>query len=75
MIFNSDSSENIVLKALVDVMGLSIDKQPVLYKIRWIKKSTKTRVTEMFRVSSSSGKIYNSDVLRDEVDIDACHML
>lgn len=75
MIFDSDSSENIVLKALVDVMGLSIDKYLVLYRIWWIKKGTKTRVTEMFRVSFSIGKIYNSDVLRDVVDMDACHLL
>lgn len=40
MIIDS-SSKNIVFKALVDEMGLSMKKHPAPYRIRWIKKGTK----------------------------------
>ena len=42
VIIDSGSSENIVSKALVDVMRLSTENHLVLYRIRWIKKGTET---------------------------------
>lgn len=42
MIINSCSSEKIVSKALVDMLGLSIEKNLIPYRIWWLKKMTKT---------------------------------
>ena len=57
VIIDSGSTENIVFKALVDVMGLSTENHPTPYRIGWIKKGTETRVTEVCRVPFSIGKI------------------
>lgn len=38
VVIDSCSSENIILKALVNVMGLLIEKHLALCKIGWIKK-------------------------------------
>ena len=75
VIIDSGSSENIVSKALVDVMGLSMEKHAAPYRIGWIKKGTETRVTEICRVPFSIGKIYNNDVVCEVVDTDLCHLL
>lgn len=40
MIIDSNSSENIVLKMLLDVMGLLIKKNLAPHRIRWLKKRT-----------------------------------
>ena len=42
MIIDSDNSENIISKALIDVIRLSTEKHPASYKIRWIKKEVET---------------------------------
>lgn len=75
MIIDSDSSENIASKALVDVMRLSMEKYLAPYIIGWIKKGTETRVIEIYRVPFSIEKIYKSDVVCDVVDMNACHLL
>ena len=75
VIIDSSSSKNIVFKALVDVMRLSMKKHPAPYRIGWIKKRTKTGVIEMCHVPFSIEKIYKSNVGSDIVYIDACHLL
>lgn len=45
MIIDSGSNENTVSKVLVDVIGLSTEINPILYRIGYIKKGAETRVT------------------------------
>lgn len=45
MIIDSGGNENIVSKVLVDVIGLSTEIHPILYRIGYIKKGAETRVT------------------------------
>lgn len=75
MIIDSDDSENIVSKALIDVIRLSTEKHLASYKIRWIKKEVETRVIKVCRDHFSIRKIYKSDMIFDVVDINACHLL
>lgn len=75
VIIDGGSSENRVSKALVDVIGLSTEKHLAPYGIGWLKKWTEMRVTEVYRVSFSIGKIYKSDVVCHVVDMNACHLL
>ena len=69
VIIDSGSSENIVSKTLVDVMGILIKKCPTPYKIEWIKKGTEMRVTGACRITFSIKKIYKSDIVCDIVDM------
>lgn len=51
MIIDSDSSENVVFKSVVKAMGLPTKKHPNPYKVRWIKKGSKSRVIDTCKVS------------------------
>ena len=56
LIIDSDNVDNIMLKSLVTKLGLKTKKHPSPYKIGWIKKGTKTLVTQQCRVTFSMGK-------------------
>ena len=51
LIIDSGSVENITSKSLVTKLGLKTEKQPSLYKIGWIKKGTKTLVTQRCHIT------------------------
>ena len=75
MIIDNGSVENIVSKSLVTKLGLKIKKHPFPYKIGWIKKGTKTLVTQQCHVTFSMGKCYVDEVFCEVVEIDACHLI
>ena len=75
MIIDSGSVKNIVSKSLVAKLGLKIEKHPSPYKIGWIKKGTKTLVTQQCRVTFSMGKCYVDEVVCDVVEMDECHLI
>ena len=56
MIIDSNSSENVVSKALVKILNLKIEKHPSPYKITWIKKGLEVQVLEVCEVSLSIKK-------------------
>ena len=63
MIINSGSEENLVSKSLVTKLGRKKKKHPSPYKIGWIKKGTKTLVTQQCHVTFSIGKCYVDEVV------------
>ena len=73
MVIDSGSVENIALKSLVSKLGLKTEKHPFPYKIGWIKKGTKTVVTQQCHITFSMGKCYVDEVVCDVVEMDACH--
>nr|XP_023923494.1 uncharacterized protein LOC112034904 [Quercus suber] len=75
LIIVSGSVENIVSKSLVTKLGLKTEKHSSPYKIGWIKKGTKTLVTQQCRVTFSMGKYYVDEVVCDVVEMDACHLI
>ena len=75
MIIDNGSVENIVSKSLVTKLGLKIKKHPFPYKIGWIKKGTKTLVTQQCHVTFSMGKCYVDEVFCEVVEMDACHLI
>lgn len=74
MIIDSGSSENIILKALVDMMGFSTKKTFSILQDK-VDKVKDINITEVCCVPFSIGKIYKSDVVCSVVDMDACHLL
>ena len=75
MIIDSGNVKNIVSKSLVAKLGLKTKKLPSPYKIGWIKKGTKTLVTQQCRVTFSMGKCYVDEVVCDVLEMDACHLI
>lgn len=75
MIIDSGSYENIVSKALVITHALKIEKHPRSYKISWIQKGVDTRINNFCRVPFSIEKFYKDEVISNEVEMDACHIL
>ena len=75
MIIDSGSVENIASKSLVSKLGLKTEKHPSPYKIGWIKKGTETLITQLYRVTFSMGKFYVDEVVRNVVEMDACHLI
>ena len=75
MIIDSSSVENISSKSFITKQGQKTEKHPSPYKIDWIKKGTKTRVTQQCHVTFSMGKCYVDEVVCDVVDMDACHLI
>lgn len=71
---DSGSSKNVVSKSLVMTLNLKTDRHPTPYKIAWIKKGPKVQVLEVYKVPLSIGKYYKDEILRDVVDINACHI-
>ncbi|KAH9735703.1 hypothetical protein KPL71_017836 [Citrus sinensis] len=74
LIIDSGSSKNIVSKTMMDKLQLPTQSHPFPYCIGWIKNVSKTKVTKQCHVPFSIGK-YKDEVMRDVVDMDACHML
>ena len=75
MIINSGSVENIALNILVTKLGLKVEKHPSPYKVGWIKKGTRTFVTQQCRFTFSRDKCYVDEVVCDVVEMDACHLI
>ena len=75
VIIDSESSENVVSKAMVKALGLETEKHLCPHKIGWINKGVATKVQEICRVPFSIGKYYVDEVKCDVVDMDACHLL
>ncbi|XP_059429202.1 uncharacterized protein LOC132163019 [Corylus avellana] len=75
VIIDSGSGENVVSKEMVSKLGLKTEKHPTSYKIGWIKRGTKTLVTERCRFTFSIGKHYSDSILCDVVEMDACHLI
>ena len=72
---DSDSSENVVSKALVNALNLKTKKHPSPYKIAWIKKGPKVQVLKVCKVPLSIGRYYKDEIICDVVDMDTCHIL
>jgi hypothetical protein len=75
IIIDGGSGENIVSKSMVSKLGLTTERHPKPYKIRWIKQGTETLVTEQCRFTFSIGKHYSDSLLCDVVEMDACHII
>ena len=75
VIINSIISENVVSKALIKALHLLIEKLPHPYKIRWIKKGTEAKVTEICKIPFSIMKYYQDEVAFDVIDMDAFRVL
>jgi hypothetical protein len=74
VIIDGGSRENIVSKVMVVKLGLTTERHPTPYKIRWIKRGTETLVTERCRFRFSINKHYSNSLLCD-VEMDACHII
>ena len=70
LIIDSGNVENIASKSLVTKLGLKTEKHPS--KIGWIKKGTKTLVTQRCHDTFSMGKCYVDEVVYDVIEMDAC---
>ena len=62
-------------RSVISKLGLKIEKHPSPYRIGWIKKGSKTKVTHTCRFSFSIGKNYLDEVKCDVVEMDACHII
>ncbi|XP_031402603.1 uncharacterized protein LOC116212173 [Punica granatum] len=74
LIIDSGSQENIIGRAVVEKLGLPVEKHPNPYSIGWIKSVGDIRVTERCKVPFFIGK-YQDEVYCDVVDMEACHLL
>ena len=70
LIISSGSVENIVSKRLVTKLGLKTEKHPFPYMTSWIKKGTKTLITQQCHVTFSMDKCFVDEVVCD-VEMDA----
>lgn len=75
VIVNSESYENIVSKASIKMLGLTIVKHPHPYKVGWIKCATELTVNEVYQVTISIGKYYQDKVTCDAFEMSVCHLL
>ncbi|KAL5797091.1 hypothetical protein ACOSQ2_001911 [Xanthoceras sorbifolium] len=75
LIIHHSCTTNIVSKSIVDELHLKTHKHPSPYRLNWIIKSEKIKVTKQCRVSFSVGELYRDEVLCDVIDMDACDFL
>ena len=75
VIIDSGSTENIVSRYMVSKLGLKAEKNPLPYRIGWIKKSSKTKVTHTCHFPFSICKNYLDEVKCHVVEMDACHII
>lgn len=67
-------TENIISKHLIQALNLMVTKHLYPYKISWIKKSVDILVFEMCRLTFSIGRHFVCEVLRNVLEMDACHL-
>ncbi|PKU85169.1 RNA-directed DNA polymerase [Dendrobium catenatum] len=75
LLIDNGCTENIVSKALVQVLQLKTTRNPHPYKISWVKKGVEVLVTEMCRLTFSVGRSYTCEVLCDVLEMDVCHVI
>ncbi|XP_020694320.1 uncharacterized protein LOC110108147 [Dendrobium catenatum] len=75
MVIDSGCTENIISRAAVQALQLSITKNPKPYKIGWIKKGVEFMVADLCKVTFSIGKSYLCHITCDVLDMDVCHLI
>ncbi|GKV33822.1 hypothetical protein SLEP1_g42272 [Rubroshorea leprosula] len=75
VIIDSGSCENVVSNYMVEKLGLPVKDHPHPYKLQWLRKGNKVKVTKCCLVSFSIGNRYQDEVWCDVIPMDACHLL
>ena len=72
---DSGSCENVVAEEVIQKLGLKAEQHPHPYKLGWLKKGGKVKVTKRCLVSFLVGQKYKDQVWCDVVAMDTCHLL
>ncbi|PKU84124.1 RNA-directed DNA polymerase [Dendrobium catenatum] len=75
LLIDNGCTENVVSRGLVQSLQLKTTKNPLPYKISWVKRGVDIQVTEMCRINFTIGKQYACEVLCDVIDMDVCHLI
>ena len=75
LIIDGGSCENVVSTTMVEKLGLKTEDHPQPYKLSWLKKGNKMKVSKRCLMQFSIGKNYIDEVWCDVVLMDACYIL
>lgn len=75
VIIDSENCENVVSNYMVEKLKLPTKEHPHPYKLQWLNKGNKVKVSKCCLVSFSIGQKYKDTVWCDVIPMDACHLL
>ena len=74
VIVDNGSCENFVSKSMGNALQLPTSKYSHPYRLSWVRKGVKSKVTDTCKVPLSIGKVYAEEVHCDTIDMDTQEM-